>query len=128
MTDTDTLIKNKDIAVDSGGRYIHISGDDEILQQAFFKISAKFAGFVYNRELGCELNKVDFDDENFQEKVNLIMSQALADFPTVTAKVLALRKPKFSIRLICNESVRETFEKLGNLQQNEIGVFGKKQI
>lgn len=44
MTDTDTLIKNKDIAVDSGGRYIHISGDDEILQQAFFKISAKFAG------------------------------------------------------------------------------------
>ena len=40
-------------------------------------------------------------------KVNLIMSQALADFPTVTAKVLALRKPKFSIRLICNESVRE---------------------
>ena len=103
MTDTDTLIKNKDIAVDSGGRYIHISGDDEILQQAFFKISAKFAGFVYNRELGCELNKV----ENFQEKVNLIMSQALADFPTVTAKVLALRKPKFSIRLICNESVRE---------------------
>ena len=102
MTDTDTLIKNKDIAVDSGGRYIHISGDDEILQQAFFKISAKFAGFVYNRELGCELNKVDFD-----EKVNLIMSQALADFPTVTAKVLALRKPKFSIRLICNESVRE---------------------
>ena len=102
MTDTDTLIKNKDIAVDSGGRYIHISGDDEI-----FKISAKFAGFVYNRELGCELNKVNFDDENFQEKVNLIMSQALADFPTVTAKVLALRKPKFSIRLICNESVRE---------------------
>lgn len=73
----------------------------------FFKISAKFAGFVYNRELGCEINKVDFDDENFQEKVNLIMSQALADFPTVTAKVLALRKPKFSIRLICNESVRE---------------------
>mgnify|MGYP000223041885 CR=1 FL=1 len=70
MTDTDTLIKNKDIAVDSGGRYIHISGDDEILQQAFFKISAKFAGFVYNRELGCELNKVNFDDENFQEKVN----------------------------------------------------------
>jgi hypothetical protein len=107
VTDTDTLIKNKDIAVDSGGRYIHISGDDEILQQAFFKISAKFAGFVYNRELGCELNKVDFDDENFQEKVNLIMSQALADFPTVTAKVLALRKPKFSIRLICNESARE---------------------
>ena len=98
---------NIDISVDSGGRYIHISGDDEILQQAFFKISAKFAGFVYNRELGCEINKVDFDDENFQEKVNLIMSQALADFPTVTAKVLALRKPKFSIRLICNESVRE---------------------
>lgn len=41
MTDTDTLIKNKDIAVDSGGRYIHISGDDEILQQAFFKNHAK---------------------------------------------------------------------------------------
>lgn len=40
---------------------------------------------MYNRELGCELNKVDFDDENFQEKVNLTMSQALADFPTVTA-------------------------------------------
>ncbi len=71
MTDTDTLIKNKDIAVDSGGRYIHISGDDEILQQAFFKISAKFAGFVYNRELGCELNKVNFDDRILKKKLIL---------------------------------------------------------
>jgi hypothetical protein len=37
VTDTDTLIKNKDIAVDSGGRYIHISGDDEIYSRHFLK-------------------------------------------------------------------------------------------
>lgn len=107
MTDTDTLIKNGDIAVDSGGRYIHISGNEELLQKAYISICAKHGGFVYNRELGCELNRTDFDDENFKEKINLIMSQAMADYPGVKAEVIAVRKPKFSIRLSCNGSVRE---------------------
>ena len=85
MNDTDTLIKNRDIAVDSGGRYVHISGDEEILQKAYISICARLGGFVYNRELGCELCAADFADENFAEKLNLIMAQALADYPKVKA-------------------------------------------
>lgn len=107
VADTDALIKNGDIAVDSGGRYIHISGDEEVLQQAYICVCAKLGGFVYNRELGSELYKKDFDDESYKEKVNLIMAQALADFPQVSAAVIAVRKPKISIRLSCNDCVRE---------------------
>ena len=107
MADTDALIKNGDIAVDSGGRYILISGDEVVLQQAYICVCAKLGGFVYNRELGSELYKKDFDDESYKEKVNLIMAQALADFPQVSAAVIAVRKPKISIRLSCNDSVRE---------------------
>lgn len=106
MNDTDTLIKKGDIAVDSGGRYVHISGDEEILQRAYISICTRLGGFVYNRELGCELCAADFADENFAEKLNLIMAQALADYPKVKAEVVAVRKPKFSIRLSCNGSER----------------------
>lgn len=107
MTDTDTLIKNGDIAVDSGGRYIHISGDEEILQQAYISVGAKLGSFVYNRELGAELYKKDFGDESYKEKINLMIAQALAEFPKVSAEVIAVRKPKISIRLRCNNNERE---------------------
>ena len=62
---------------------------------------------MYNRELGSEIYKKDFDDESYKEKINLIMAQALADYPQVSAEVIAARKPKISIRLSCNDSVRE---------------------
>ena len=103
----DTLIKDGDIAVDSGGRYIHISGDEELLQQAYICVCAKLGGFVYNRGLGSEIYKKAFDEENYTEKINLMMDQSLADYPQVKAEVVAVRKPKLRIRFTCNNSIRE---------------------
>nr|DAZ14592.1 MAG TPA: Protein of unknown function (DUF2634) [Caudoviricetes sp.] len=107
VVDTDVLIKDGEIATDSSGSYIHISGDDELVQQAYIRIFAKLGGFVYNRELGSEIYKRDFSDENFAEKINLMMAQALKDCPKVKAEVISYRRPKIKIRLSCNSSVRE---------------------
>ncbi len=107
VNSTDTLIKNGDIAVDSGGRYVHIIDDEELLQQAYISVAAKLGNFVYNRELGSELYKGNINDENYAEKINLIMSQTLVDYPQVKAEVVAVRKPKIRIKLSCKDSVRE---------------------
>lgn len=107
MNSTDTLIKNGDIVLDSGGRYIHIAEDEELLQQAYITVATKLGNFVYNRKLGTDFYNVSTDGENYAEKINLIMAQALVDYPQVKAEVIAVRKPKIRIKFSCNDSERE---------------------
>lgn len=107
MNSTDTLIKNGDIVLDSGGRYVHINKNEELLQQAYISVATKLGNFVYNRELGSDFYKVSSDDENYAEKINLIMAQTLVDYPQIKAEVIAVRKPKIKIKFSCNGSERE---------------------
>ena len=100
-------ISDGDIALDSCGRYIKLSSDEEVLQNAYISIAAEKGKFYYNRELGSQIRKISRDDENFSEKFLMAMKAAIVDYPDVTAIFRAKKGNKVYIRLEYRSSYLE---------------------
>lgn len=102
----DCKIKNGDIVVDSCGRYIRLSGDEELLQRAYIKLACNAGSFFYNRNLGIN-NAIKTDVERFADRFNLIIKESLIDYPNVCGEVVDILGDKIKIRLKCGLYERE---------------------
>lgn len=52
-------IKNGDYVCNNNGSIIEISGDEEILQRALFRLKAHYNNFKLDKSLGSEIYKLD---------------------------------------------------------------------
>ncbi|MBQ3929287.1 MAG: hypothetical protein II711_04260 [Clostridia bacterium] len=63
----------------SGDEVLTVSGIQEIRQQVYIMLSAHKGAFIYDRELGSDIGKVDLSSENCIEEVEACARAALAD-------------------------------------------------
>ncbi len=81
---TDVKIENGDIVLDSSGNTVLLNDFDARFQQAVVCIKSKKGSFVYDRELGSEL---DSSKNLSAAQTEFEINAALARFDGVTASV-----------------------------------------
>ena len=84
----DIKVKDGDTVKDSTGKLLEISDKDVLFQRVLICIGVKNESFIYNRNLGSRLSKLDFNAEDAKEKAELIINEALAEFEDTYVKVL----------------------------------------
>lgn len=84
---TDVLIKDGDIVLDSSGNTVMLSGIDAKFQRALFCIKAKRGKFIYNRELGSQLDDFFTNESCSAQTAELEINEALAGFDNTFARV-----------------------------------------
>lgn len=82
----DTALLNGDFLCDSRGFPIKIFGTNELLQRVFFRLSIKKGSFIYDRNLGSELYKLNIYEENIESKAMALIKEALIDMENVIVK------------------------------------------
>ncbi len=104
----DARIKDGDLAADSAGNVDIVSGADALFQRALICITVPLGSFVYNRELGSRHTAAD------AERIELVLSEALADYPETTVRVLSVTDESVRLELIIN----------GESRVEEVRLFG----
>lgn len=74
---------NGDFEKDENGMAYRIFGKDEIKQKAYILLSARLGAFIYNRELGSEIYKIDINQDDAVQKITAQARKTLADIPQI---------------------------------------------
>ncbi len=69
-------IQNGDYVFKNTGNLIEISGKEEILQRAFFRLKAHYGEFELDRTLGSELHKLDLNTAT-NDRIFVYVTEAL---------------------------------------------------
>ncbi len=86
----DFKIQNGDIVVDSAGRPIKLSERDAQFQRALICITANLGDFIYDRTLGSSRADINTDETEAEQKLQLVLNEALARFENTHVKVIEL--------------------------------------
>ena len=89
----DTALFNGDFLCDSRGFPITISGINEILQRILIRLSVKKGKFVYDKDLGSELYKLDINEENAEARALSLVREALSDIKNIKVKEVSIIDP-----------------------------------
>ncbi len=84
----DVKLSNGDVVADSTGRFVQVSDNDALFQRALICIGAKLGSFIYDRNLGSDVSKVELSDTYTDQKAELIVNEAIAQFENTYAKVI----------------------------------------
>ena len=108
----DTALLNGDFLCDSRGFPMKIYGTEELLQRVFFRLSIKKGSFIYDRNLGSELYKLNIYEENIKSKATSLIKEALIDMKNVIVKdvvteIIDDTNLKLYIFLSLNDELRE---------------------
>ena len=103
----DTALFNGDFLCDSRGFPIKISGVNEILQRILIRLSVEKGKFIYDRNLGSELHKLDINEGNANARALSLVREALSDVRNVVVKEVS----------IINPNSEEYAEKIGSINK-----------
>lgn len=83
----DTAIKDGDFLTDEKGLPVQISGAQELLQRAMFRLTVKQGSFLYDQRLGSRLYTLKGaygSGETLSENAMQMVREALAPLPQIT--------------------------------------------
>ncbi len=102
----DARLKNGDTVTTSSGEIEMLSDDDALFQSAMIRICAKKGEFVYDRELGSTLDKLEANAEFALEKAEIMINEALADLDNAIAVVKEIDEERLVIELTIENKTR----------------------
>lgn len=70
----DLLLENGDLKKNASGRAVRISGLEELKQRIYIRLKARLGGFIYDRELGSEIN-ADTEDKELEGLIRKSLPQ-----------------------------------------------------
>ena len=111
---TDVKLSGGDVALNSAGRMIRLSGRDAEFQRAVICASVGKGSFIYDRSLGCDYS-YDPNDGFALRRVGLSVNEALARFPKTSAEVLDIGESVTLRITISGESRTEEVRLIGNV-------------
>ncbi len=82
----DTALSNGDFLLDSRNKLIQVEGYNELLQQVLIRLCVKKGSFVYDRNLGSNLYKLDVNSQDINNKALSIIKESLSDMPEILVK------------------------------------------
>lgn len=104
----DAKIKDGDLAADSSGNVETVSGADALFQRALICLKVPLGSFIYERELGARHISAD------AQRLELMLGEALADYPETSVKVLSATDENVRLEIIIN----------GESRVEEVRLFG----
>lgn len=88
----DLKFKDSDIFLSDWGEYSYLEGVDEVLQRAVLCALIPKGAFIYNKELGTELNDIDADDSRSVQTATVLLNEAFVGTIGAKAEVTSLEK------------------------------------
>ena len=86
----DIKLTDGDISLKASGDYDFVSALDEALQRASICMKIRKGSFIYNKELGSEINTLDPDASLALKTADMLLSEALMDMPEYSVTVSSL--------------------------------------
>ncbi len=86
----DVKIKNRDLALDDCGVPIYISSMDELAQRVKIACCGRIGNFIYDRSIGSYAYMLDENDENLEQKLEMIFKEVSIDIPYTDLRVVGV--------------------------------------
>ncbi|MBQ1507224.1 MAG: hypothetical protein IIZ36_02225 [Ruminococcus sp.] len=102
----DALLTNGDVALDSTGSVVKISGFDAAVQRALICINSRRGAFIYDRNLGVPELEVRGNFALEWQRLEMLINEAVAELDDTYIEVLSTTENGLRLRIRVGDQSR----------------------